>query len=130
MRWAAEDVSAVTALVLTLLFYFLLAMTIVALIASSIYGVFMRHDKRRRIQTMAKRTKRLCVKLGQRLEVEYMLLPATKGIPADVELLRVLAFQGAVCIDVMPLLHECAEDTLKSLTDRCAEAESLRAIRY
>jgi hypothetical protein len=123
-------VSAGTSLVLTLLFYFLLALLVVFLIASCIYSVFRQYDKWRRRQTMAKKVKRVCVKLGQRLEVEYMLLPATKGIPADVELLRVLAFQGAVCIDVMPLLHECAEDTLKSLTDRCAEAESLRAITY
>lgn len=122
--------SAGTSLVLTLLFYFLLALLVVFLIASCIYSVFRQYDKWRRRQTMAKKVKRVCVKLGQRLEVEYMLLPATKGIPADVELLRVLAFQGAVCIDVMPLLHECAEDTLKSLTDRCAEAESLRAITY
>lgn len=107
-------------LVLTWLGYFMIAMLAVFAIGASSLTLMGGR------QGMAK-VKRLSVKLGQRLEVEYELLPATKEIPADVEISRVLAYQGAVAVDVLPLLRLCAEDTVKSLTDRCAEAEILRA---
>jgi hypothetical protein len=76
---------------------------------------------------MSKRSgvKRLSLSLGQRLEVEYSLTPETKEIAADVEVDRVLAYNGAVCVDIAPMLRANVPSLLDELADRCRQAENL-----
>lgn len=115
--------------ILTWLGYFAAAMALLFLIAASGFD-FLREMDRWREERMSKRSKRLSVKLGQPIEVEYDLLPPVQAALPDIELRRVLAYNGTVCIDVLPLLRECAGGTVKRLTDRCAEAEHIPAIPY
>lgn len=116
-------------LVLTWLGYFAAAVALLFLVAASGFDLLRELDRWRE-ERMSKKSKRLSVKIGQPIEVEYDLVsPAQAALP-DIELRRVLAYNGAVCIDVLPLLRECAGGTVKRLVDRCAEAENIAAIPF
>jgi hypothetical protein len=110
-------------LVLTWLGYFAGAMFIVFLIAATVFGIFQKHGRGKE-KNVAKQ-KRLSMKLGQQLEVEYAIVPEDKDFASGITIHRVFAYNGAVRVDVTPLLLEHADDLLEKITNRCLEAEGL-----
>jgi hypothetical protein len=111
-------------LIVTWLGCFAGALFLLFLIAASVYGLF-EAFARWKEEKVANQRKRLSVKIGQQLEVEYMRIPETARYASDVEVSRVFAYNGAVRVDVTPLLREEAEVLLGKLADRCREAEGL-----
>jgi hypothetical protein len=117
-------VSEAVKIVLTCLGYFAGAMFLLFLIAATCYGLLRTHDRWKEAR-VAKCVKRLGVKLGQRLEVEYTKTSETARYASGIEVARVFAYSGAVKVDVTPLLREEAGALLGKLADRCREAEGL-----
>jgi hypothetical protein len=74
---------------------------------------------------MARQVKRLSVQIGQQLEIEYQLVPETKQYAPDVEVERVFAYNGAVRVEVTPMLRANVPSLLEDLADRCRKAEGL-----
>ncbi|HXK36404.1 MAG TPA: hypothetical protein VJ553_02385 [Candidatus Paceibacterota bacterium] len=109
--------------VLTWLGYFAGALFLVFLIAATAYGLLRAYDRRK--EEKVQKRKRLSVKLGQQLEVEYSLAPETKEFAADVEVDRVLAYNGAVCVDIAPMLRANVPSFVENLAERCRKAEGL-----
>ena len=71
------------------------------------------------------KTKRLSMKLGQRIEVEYAVTPETARYAAHVEVKRVYAYSGAVRVEVTPLLGCEAPTLMEKITDNCRIAEGI-----
>jgi hypothetical protein len=110
-------------LVLTLLVYFVGAMFLLFLIAASVFGCFLKRDRGK--EGKVQKRKRLSVKLGQQLEVEYQLVPETAQYAAGVEVSRVFAYNGAVCVDIAPMLRSNVPSLIEDLAERCRKAEDL-----
>jgi hypothetical protein len=64
---------------------------------------------------MARQVKRLSVQIGQQLEIEYQLVPETKQYAPDVEVERVFAYNGAVRVEVTPMLRANVPSLLRIL---------------
>ncbi len=111
-------------LVLTVLGYFAGAMFLLFLIAASGYGVLREFD-RWKAEKMAQKRKRIGLKLGQPIEVEFALTPESARHAADIEVTRVFAYNGAVRVDVTQLLKVTAPKTLENIADQCRAAEGL-----
>ncbi len=83
-----------------------------------------RETKRWKEEGVAKvRVRRLSLSMGQPVEVEYQLVPESKEFAAGVEINRVLAYNGAVAVDVAPLLREHVPSLMEEFVDRCHAAE-------
>jgi group I intron endonuclease len=96
-----------------------------ASISRSAYGCFCKRDRWKE-EKVAKQ-KRLSMNLGQRLEVEYAVIPETEKFSADVEVKRVYAYSGAVRVEVTPLLRHNSPDMMIKISDQCLKAEGLSA---
>lgn len=70
--------------------------------------------------------KRINMDLGQRIEVEYAVIPETEKFSADVEVKRVYAYNGAVRVEVTPLLKNNEVPKLREkILEQCREAEGI-----
>lgn len=94
------------------------------LIAASGYGLLLAYEGRKEEKAM--KPKRINMDLGQRIEVEYAVIPETEKFSADVEVKRVYAYNGAVRVEVTPLLKNNEVPKLREkILEQCREAEGI-----